>query len=108
MKAVVSTFNQEKAILGAFSVIVKFRRLIVYSSSHQPLVVSSPDVLHVPHPVLHELALLPVEDVAGRAAGRRDGAGVAHRSQPARHHHLHRQQGDGGGIGLGHFGDDTV
>ena len=31
--AVVVTFNQEKALVGAFSVIVKLRRLIVYSNS---------------------------------------------------------------------------
>ena len=32
MKAVVSTFNQEKALVGAFSVIVQTRRLIVHST----------------------------------------------------------------------------
>ena len=33
MKAKVATFNQEKALVGAFSVIVQLHRLIVYSTS---------------------------------------------------------------------------
>ena len=33
MKAVVAAFNQEKALVGAFSVIVQLHRLIVYSTS---------------------------------------------------------------------------
>ena len=33
MKAVVAALNQEKALVGAFSVIVQLRRLIVYSIS---------------------------------------------------------------------------
>ena len=33
VKAVVAAFNQEKALVGAFSVIVKLHLLIVYSSS---------------------------------------------------------------------------
>ena len=33
MKAVAGAFNQEKALVGAFSVIVKLHRLIVYSTS---------------------------------------------------------------------------
>ena len=33
MKAVVAAFNQEKALGGAFSVIVQLRRLIVYSTT---------------------------------------------------------------------------
>ena len=32
MKAVVAAFNQEKALVGAFSVIVQLHRLIVYST----------------------------------------------------------------------------
>ena len=36
MKAVVAAFNQEKALVGAFSVIVQLRRLIVYSTSQDP------------------------------------------------------------------------
>ena len=32
MKALVGTFNQEKALVGAFSVIVQLHRLIVYST----------------------------------------------------------------------------
>ena len=32
MKALVATFNQEKALVGAFSVIVQLHRLIVYST----------------------------------------------------------------------------
>ena len=34
MKAVVVTFNQEKALVGAFSVIVQLHRLIVYSTNN--------------------------------------------------------------------------
>ena len=33
MKAVVDAFNQEKALVGAFSVIIQLRRLIVYSTT---------------------------------------------------------------------------
>ena len=33
MKALVGAFNQEKALVGAFSVIVKLHRLLVYSTS---------------------------------------------------------------------------
>ena len=33
MKAVVATFNQEKALVGAFSVIVQLHRLIIYSTN---------------------------------------------------------------------------
>ena len=33
VKALVGAFNQEKALVGAFSVIVQLRRLIVYSTS---------------------------------------------------------------------------
>ena len=33
MKALVGAFNQEKALVGAFSVIVQLRRLIVYGTS---------------------------------------------------------------------------
>ena len=36
MKTVVAAFNQEKALVGAFSVIVQLRRLIVYSTSQDP------------------------------------------------------------------------
>ena len=32
VKAVVATFNQEKALVGAFSVIVQLHRLIVYTA----------------------------------------------------------------------------
>ena len=34
MKVVVAAFNQEKALVGAFSVIVQLHRLIVYSTRH--------------------------------------------------------------------------
>ena len=33
MKAGVAALNQEKALVGAFSVIVQLRRLIIYSTS---------------------------------------------------------------------------
>ena len=36
VKAVVAAFNQEKVLVGAFSVIVELRRLIVYSTSRRP------------------------------------------------------------------------
>ena len=35
VKAVVAAFNQEKALVGAFSVIVKLHQLIVNSSNHK-------------------------------------------------------------------------
>ena len=34
MKAIVADFNQEKALVGAFSVIVQLHRLIVYTALH--------------------------------------------------------------------------
>ena len=37
MKALVGTFNKEKALVGAFSVIVHHRRSIVYSSTSHNL-----------------------------------------------------------------------
>ena len=37
MKAVVAAFNQEKALVGAFSVIVQLHRLIVYTALIIPL-----------------------------------------------------------------------
>ena len=37
MKAVVAAFNQEKALVGAFSVTVQLHRLIVYSTSDDSL-----------------------------------------------------------------------
>ena len=40
MKAVVGAFNQEKALVGAFSVIVQLRRLIVYSTTTDAEVVT--------------------------------------------------------------------
>ena len=35
MKAVVAAFNQEKALVGAFSVIVQLHQLIVYTATLQ-------------------------------------------------------------------------
>ena len=35
MKALAGTFNQEKALVGAFSVIVQLHRLIVYSTNEE-------------------------------------------------------------------------
>ena len=40
MKVLVGAFNQEKALIGAFSVIVQLRRLIVYSTSYKSVAVS--------------------------------------------------------------------
>ena len=34
MKAVVGAFNQEKALVGAFSVIVQLHRLMIYSTNN--------------------------------------------------------------------------
>ena len=34
VKALIGAFNQEKALVGAFSVIVQFHRLIVYGTSY--------------------------------------------------------------------------
>ena len=36
MKAVVAAYNQEKALVGAFSVIVQLHRLIIYSTTNDP------------------------------------------------------------------------
>ena len=50
MKALVGAFNQEKALVGAFSVIIQLHRLIVYSTNSEyeaqasKLMVSTPDV----------------------------------------------------------------
>ena len=41
MKAVVAAFNQEKALVGAFSVIVQLHRLIVYSTTYKPYIRSA-------------------------------------------------------------------
>ena len=54
MKAVVAAFNQEKALVGAFSVIVQFHRLIVYSTSlgvdvRPPAAQLHAPLLHHPH-----------------------------------------------------------
>ena len=35
VKALVGAFNQEKALVGAFSVIVQLHRLIVYSTNEE-------------------------------------------------------------------------
>ena len=35
MKALVDTFNKEKVLVGAFSMIVQFHRLIVYSTNEE-------------------------------------------------------------------------
>ena len=37
MKVLVGAFNQEKALVGAFSVIVQLHRLIVHSTIKDPL-----------------------------------------------------------------------
>ena len=41
MKAVVAAFNQEKALVGAFSVIVQLHRLIGYSTTYFPAITAS-------------------------------------------------------------------
>ena len=41
MKAVVAAFNQEKALVGAFSVTVQLHRLIVYSNRYKPYIRSA-------------------------------------------------------------------
>ena len=40
MKALIGTFNQEKALIGAFSVIVQLHRLIVYSTNRHVTLVT--------------------------------------------------------------------
>ena len=40
MKAVVAAFNQEKALVGDFSVIVQLHQLIVYSTSYHSYIVN--------------------------------------------------------------------
>ena len=44
MKALVGAFNQEKALVGAFSVIVQLHRSIVYSTSRD---LTKEDIGHV-------------------------------------------------------------
>ena len=46
MKYVVAVFNQEKALVGAFSVIVQLRRLMVNSSSHDTIAAAGRGSLH--------------------------------------------------------------
>ena len=64
MKALVGALNQEKALVGAFSVIIHHRRLIVYSTSLQ----GRPRLQHQ-----RAEAAVP----AGRLLGRGDGAHAA-------------------------------
>ena len=45
MKAVAAAFNQEKALVGAFSVIVQLHRLIVYSTTSDDLTVEMIDAM---------------------------------------------------------------
>ena len=40
MKAVVAAFNQEKALVGAFSMIVQLHQLIVYSTNYHSYIVN--------------------------------------------------------------------
>ena len=42
MKVVVATFNQEKALEGAFSVILQLHQLIVYSTNYNILTDKTP------------------------------------------------------------------
>ena len=69
MKALVNTFNQEKALVGAFSVIVQLRRLIVYSTSHMS------HVTHVSTLTSHDQ--LRGEVCGGRGVGGDAGVGAA-------------------------------
>ena len=48
MKAVVAAFNQEKALVGAFFVIVQLHRLIVYSTTTNPWQVPDVDAIVIP------------------------------------------------------------
>ena len=41
VKALVGTFNQDKALVGAFSVIIQLRRLIICNSIYFPLYLMS-------------------------------------------------------------------
>ena len=65
MKALVCAFNQEKALVGASSVIVKCLRRFVVSSS----------VLAAAGAVLVIVTVLEFE-AGGRSEGRRDGSGL--------------------------------
>ena len=47
MKAVVAAFNREKALVGAFSVIVQLHRLIVYSTRAEPLLYCDEETIQV-------------------------------------------------------------
>ena len=54
MKVVVASFNQEKALVGAFSVIVQLRRLIVYIT-----ILAAAEVRRVPLEQLRQPHLVP-------------------------------------------------
>ena len=68
MKALVAAFNQEKALVGAFSVIVQLHRSIDYSTS--PPTFSGPG--HGPRQLLGAAAGVTAEDAL---AGQQRGAG---------------------------------
>ena len=59
MKALVGTFNQEKALVGAFFVIVQLRRLIVCSSSGYAVPAPVVVLLVVQLPALRAVARAP-------------------------------------------------
>ena len=83
MKAVVATFNQEKALVGAFSVIVQLHRLIGYNTS--------PDGGHPLHVLLLLHGLLEDEVVDGE------------------HDDDREPEGEGGGDeGVGHVGHEPA
>ena len=75
MKAVVAAFNQEKALVGAFSVIVQLHRLI--------------DLRHYPGPPRHQLllgrVLVELEEDEGEGGDHDDGGHDEHADRGVPH-----------------------
>ena len=82
MKALVGTFNQEKALVGAFSVIVQHHRLIVYSTTAHLL---GPDVGEA------------LEERGRRGGGQREGSRLVEAGRQRLRPRLRLQHGVGGG-----------
>ena len=80
MKAVVAPFNQEEALVGAFSVIVQLRQLIVCSSSRHEHSTEGDGVAGVCAEVL-------VHDEVGRGPDQRGRAADVGAEGHGQHHH---------------------
>ena len=82
MKTVVAAFNKEKALVGAFSVIVQLHRLIVYSTTAHLL---GPDVGEA------------LEERGRRGGGQREGSRLVQPRHQRLRPRLRLQHGVGGG-----------